>query len=56
MVEGGTLPYKHAIVAYSTAKVGLPSQIAQGNWQKHSPWHHHLRALSTSLYNNTLYI
>jgi len=41
-------PYKHAIVPYGAAMVGLPSQIAYGGWKKirHAipPW---------LLFNNT---
>jgi len=42
MADGGTgtwqkakiPPYKHAIAPYGAAMVGLPSQIAYGDWQK----------------------
>ncbi|RDY08097.1 GBF-interacting protein 1 [Mucuna pruriens] len=52
----GKIPsYKHTIVAYGAAIVGLvlPSQIAYGGWQKicHTilPWCHHLNASSQAV-------
>jgi hypothetical protein len=41
--------YKHAIAAYDTAMVGIPSQIAYGSCQKvchtNPPWRRHLMTL-----------